>query len=246
MGILVYQFWSAAFFSGPCLRNFPCARSASSFPSPLLALAFVLPPSFYSAFPKSQRDSRWGVVGYDLRAGCDVRRGSQRCVGRGAWGAGRGVPAWAGLGWACRTVPGVGADGRCSSGRQADGRAGGQLASSFEGQGTVCRCYCCCCCGWAGRAVCRQQQRRRRRGRRSRKQPRSTARRPATGTAAKVNGSRAMPAGCAAADLELVAGAGAGGAAAAAAASAVALALQAWPGEQVCCVYVCLYVRPCV
>lgn len=40
------------------------------------------------------------MVGYDLRAGCDVRRGSQVAEGRGAWGAGRGARhglAWAGV-----------------------------------------------------------------------------------------------------------------------------------------------------
>lgn len=116
---------------GPFLRNFPCARSASSFSSPLLALAFFLPPSFYSAFPKSQRDSRWGVVGYDLRAGCDVRRGSQRCVGRGARGAvSRHGLAWSGRAVRCREWMRMG--GARRTGRR-DGRAGRSLRRSRHG-----------------------------------------------------------------------------------------------------------------
>lgn len=100
-------------------------------PSCPCSYEFFLPPCFCSVFPKSQRDSRWGVVGYDLRAGCDVRRGSQRCVGRGARGAVPGMDwAWS---WACRTdtVSGCGwavlvgqTDGRT------DGRDGGQICPS--------------------------------------------------------------------------------------------------------------------
>lgn len=57
---------------------------------------------------------------------------------RGAWGAGRGVPAWAGLAWACRRVPGVGADGRWSSSRRTDGQVGSSLRRSRgEGQFAV-------------------------------------------------------------------------------------------------------------
>lgn len=86
---------------GPFLGGFFSASSASSFS--LFSSAF-----FRLSSQKSQRDSRWGVVGYDLRAGGNVRRGSQRCVGRGARGAvpglgspGLGVPYPYGTGCGC-------------------------------------------------------------------------------------------------------------------------------------------------
>lgn len=97
---------------------------APSFVSPSFPRSYeiFLPPSVCFVSPKSQRDSRWGVVGYDLRAGCDVRRGSQRCVGRGARGAVPGMDwAWS---WACRASTGEWM--RMGSARRADARTGGQ------------------------------------------------------------------------------------------------------------------------
>lgn len=128
-----------------------------------------LPPCFCSVFPKSQRDSRWGVVGYDLRAGCDVRRGSQRCVGRGARGAVPGMDwAWS---WACRTDTGSGCGWAVLVG-QTDGRTGGRADMSLRCLREGYRC-----CGWEGRIVANstssvwERRRRRLRQRRSRKQP---------------------------------------------------------------------------
>ncbi|KAH8748152.1 hypothetical protein F5883DRAFT_583114 [Diaporthe sp. PMI_573] len=125
---------SRCLLPGPSRGDFSSAfASASASLLPLLALSLFLPSSFPSLVlsfclsvillgRKSQRDSLWGVVGYDLRAGCDARHGSQRYVGRGVAGRCAGV-AWA---WACvracvRYVTGSG----CSS----DGRAG-RLVSS--------------------------------------------------------------------------------------------------------------------
>lgn len=170
---LVYHSRSAAFLPGPLLRNFPFAPSfvPPSFPR---SDEIFLPPSVCFVSPKSQRDSRWGVVGYDLRAGCDVRRGSQRCVGRGARGAVPGMDwAWS---WACRTSTGEWM--RMGSARRADRRTGGRA------RGRADRSLGCSrgrkerysCCGWEGRVVADstssvwEQWRRRRRQRRSRKQ----------------------------------------------------------------------------
>lgn len=100
MCCLVCRFRSAAFSParsfGTSLVLLFFSPSSFSFSPPLLFCSFFRLP-FYFSFPKSQRDSQWGVVGYDLRAGCDLRRGSQRCVGRGARGAVPGMDwAWSG------------------------------------------------------------------------------------------------------------------------------------------------------
>lgn len=134
MCCLVYHFRSATFLPGPLLRNFPCAPSIGFFfLSSLLSLLLrVLPPTLLLfCFPKKPTRFAVGRCRYDLRAGCDVRRGSQRCVGRGARGAVPGMDwAWS---WACRTdtVSGCGwavligqTDGRT------DGREGGQICPS--------------------------------------------------------------------------------------------------------------------
>lgn len=136
-------FWCAAFVALPSPRPvlwgfFSCLVCFFFlflfFSLSFLGLGFFLPPSSLLLSKKSQRDSWWGVVGYDLRAGGDVRRGSQRGVGRGARGA---VP---GLGWAGLGVPyGTGCGCRCGCGcglavlvGRTGGRAG-EWASSFEG-----------------------------------------------------------------------------------------------------------------
>lgn len=107
------------------------SSSSFSFSPPLLFCSFFRLP-FYSAFPKSQRDSRWGVVGYDLRAGCDVRRGSQRCVGRGARGAVPGMDwAWSGRSVQYREWM------RMGGARRAGGRLGGQVALDDGGKVTL-------------------------------------------------------------------------------------------------------------
>lgn len=97
MCCLVCHFCSACLLPGPSLRKCSSA-SAPGLSSPFLSwlflslCSFLLPSFLLFLIPRekkrAQRYSPWGVVGYDLRAGCDVeaRVGERSC---GAWGAGR-------------------------------------------------------------------------------------------------------------------------------------------------------------
>lgn len=115
-------------FTRPVASEFPFCSFFCSPPSFPRFYEIFLPPSVCFVSPKSQRDSQWGVVGYDLRAGCDVRRGSQRCVGRGARGAVPGMDwAWS---WACRTSTGEWM--RMGSARRADGRTEGRAGGRAD------------------------------------------------------------------------------------------------------------------